>query len=356
MSFTRLNSYNHDMGLIGTSDFNHDQAPRTGVLLVNLGTPDAPTTAAVRRYLAEFLRDQRVIELSPWVWWPILYGFILNVRPRQSAAAYRKIWTDAGSPLLTISRAQAHGIAQRLQARSPDTFVVQLGMRYGNPSLASALEKLRVAGISALLVLPLYPQYSSTTTGSTFAALSQTIRRWRWVPELRFVSQYHDRPGYLTALAASVNTYQGQHSAADRLLFSFHGIPEKYCSAGDPYDRQCRETARLVAEKLGLDDDGWAISFQSRVGPAKWLKPYTEELLRDWAAEGVRSVQVLCPGFAADCLETLEEIALRYRATFLEAGGESLRYIPALNDRDDHLNTLTDLIVDNTPLGPVAES
>lgn len=323
--------------------FAHDQAACTGVLLANLGTPDAPTPAALRRYLAEFLWDRRVVEIPRLPWWLILHGIILRVRPARSARKYRAIWTPEGSPLLAISRRQAAALAAALADRHPGAIRVALGMRYGNPSIAAALAELRAAGARRLLVLPLYPQYSATTTASTFDAIAAELRAWRWLPELRFVAHYHDDPGYLDALAASVRAARAERPG-ERLLFSFHGLPKRNLLAGDPYHCQCHKTARLVAERLGLQAAQWAVAFQSRFGRAEWLQPYTGALLADWAKAGVKTVDVVCPGFAADCLETLEEIAIENRQVFLAAGGERYRYIPALNDAPTHIGALVDLI------------
>ncbi|MDZ7750478.1 MAG: ferrochelatase [Gammaproteobacteria bacterium] len=332
---------------IGESEFRHDSSGSLGVLLTNLGTPDAPTTAAVRRYLAEFLWDPRVVETPRWLWALILHGVILRIRPRRSAALYREVWTDEGSPLLTISHRQREAVAAELTARRQGPVAVALGMRYGSPSIADALEELRGANVDRLLVLPLYPQYSATTTASTFDAVADVLKTRRRLPELRFVTHYHDRPDYIAALAASVRESFARHGEPDRLLFSFHGLPRRYLLAGDPYFCECQKTARLLATALGLVQERWAVSFQSRVGREEWLRPYTDELLKEWAAAGVGHVQVVCPGFSADCLETVEEIDQQNRAFFLGAGGETFHYIPALNDRPDHVAALTGLILDH---------
>lgn len=315
-----------------------------GVLLANLGTPDAPTPAALRRYLREFLSDPRVVDLPRAVWLPVLHGIILTVRPRKSAALYRKVWTDAGSPLLVTGRRQQAGLQARLDAEAPGAFRVELAMRYGRPSIAEGLAALARAGCGRVLVLPLYPQYSSTTTASTMDAVADALRGRRDVPELRFIRDYHDRPAWVEAMAASIREDFEARGAPERLLFSFHGIPKRYADTGDPYPEQCRRSARLVAERLGLADEAWTMAFQSRFGREEWLRPYTDETLAELAAAGVRDVAVVCPGFAADCLETLEEIAMQNRDIFLGAGGERYRYIPALNDRDDHLRMLTGLV------------
>ncbi len=327
--------------------FVHDQPDCAGILLANLGTPAAPTPAAVRHYLAEFLWDSRVVEIPRLLWWLILHGAILRFRPAQSARKYQMIWTSEGSPLFAISRRQTIAVAARLAERYPGPVRVALGMRYGHPSIASALAELRAAGVRRLLVFPLYPQYSAATVASTFDAVAAELRTWRWLPELRLITHYHDDSGYLDALADSIRIARTAQPG-ERLLFSFHGLPRRNLLAGDPYYCQCQKTARLVAERLGLHASEWALSFQSRFGRAEWLKPYTSVLLTNWAKAGVKSVDVICPGFAADCLETLEEIALENRQIFLDAGGERYRYLPALNDAPAHIDVLADLISRHT--------
>ncbi len=328
--------------------FSHGEEALSGVLLTNLGTPQAPTRGAVRRYLAEFLSDPRVIEVPRVIWLAVLQ-VILIVRPGRSARAYRAIWTEHGSPLLAHARRQAELLDRELGQRDTGPVKVALGMRYGQPSIAYALETLRSAGARRIVVLPLYPQYSATTTGSTFDAVAATLRTWRWLPELRFLTHYHDHPGYIEALVDAVKASWDTHGRAERLLYSFHGLPQRYFLAGDPYPCECRKTARLVSEALGLGDEDWDVSFQSRVGREPWLKPYTDELLGEWASSGVRGVDVISPGFSADCLETLEEIDMRYRDLFLDAGGEAFHYIPALNDQPAHIRALADLL--STQLG-----
>lgn len=327
------------------SDFSHDEMPRLGILIANLGTPDAPTPSALRRYLAEFLSDPRVIELPKWKWWPILHGIVLRTRPKKSAEAYSEVWTEEGSPLLRISERQVAGIRERLEARAAGPIAVELGMRYGNPSIPSALRRLRDAGVRRLLVLPMYPQYSASTTGSTWDALAHELVHWRVVPELRFVGHYCDEPAYIEALARSIQEHWDEHGRGEHLLFSFHGVPVRYLHDGDPYHCQCRKTARLVAERLGLEDGTWQTTYQSRFGNEEWLQPYTDETVIHLAKErGIKRLDVVCPGFSADCLETIEEIGGENREYFEENGGEHLEYIPALNDRADHLDALTDLI------------
>lgn len=315
-------------------------AARCGVLIANLGTPDAPTASAIRRYLREFLSDPRVVEIPRLVWWPILYGVVLPLRPRKLVHAYGSIWTAQGSPLLAIGREQQAGL-QRLLG---DDIPVALGMRYGMPSLASALDELEQRGARRILVLPLYPQYSATTTASVFEAVFAALQRRRWMPELRLINDYHDDGAYIAALAASVRERWAQQGRGDHLLISFHSIPQRCCDLGDPYGDFCRQTAAQLARALALDDGQWTLSFQSRVGRAQWLSPYTEDTVTVLARQGVRRLDTIAPGFAADCLETLEELALRYGETFRQAGGEALRYIPALNARADHMSALASLL------------
>ncbi len=328
---------------VGDADFSHSLPEGSAVLLTNLGTPDAPTTLAVRRYLAEFLSDPRVVEVPRWLWLPLLHGVILRTRPRRSAKAYQRVWPQTGSPLLHHSKRQAGALEARLRAAGHGV-PVRLGMRYGNPSIADALAEFRGQGLARLIVLPLYPQYSATTTGSTFDALSRELRRWRRVPQLAFSDSYHDHPGYIAALAKSVRERWTRTPRAERILFSFHGVPQRYLHAGDPYFCHCHVTARLLAEALDLAPGRYGVAFQSRVGREPWVKPYTDEVLVEWARAGVRSVDVLCPGFSADCLETLEEIDIGERARFLATGGERFRYIPALNDDAAHIEALSTIV------------
>lgn len=328
----------------GAADYCHGTAPATGVLLTNLGTPDAPTPAALRRYLAEFLWDPRVVEAPRWLWWLVLHGVILRIRPARSAHAYQKVWTEQGSPLLAISRRQAEAVKQALQAQFNGRVVVALGMRYGTPSVREAMEQLRAADVRRILVFPLYPQYSASTTASTFDAVAQVLKTWRWLPELRMVNHYHDDPGYISAVANSLREAWRNRPPAERLMFSFHGLPKRYLLQGDPYHCECHKTARLIAEQLNLPADRWQVAFQSRFGREEWLKPYADHTLQEWARAGVKSVDVVCPGFSADCLETLEEVAMQNRDIFLNAGGKNYHYIPALNDSPEHIKALTNLI------------
>ncbi|MHB8425188.1 MAG: ferrochelatase [Gammaproteobacteria bacterium] len=315
-----------------------------GLLVSNLGTPDAPTAPALRSYLGEFLADPDVVTLPRLLWWPILHGLVLRTRPQKSAEAYARIWTPAGSPLLVHTRTIAAALGTELATRTGNSWPLALGMRYGKPSLHAALSELRAAGVTRLAVLPLYPQYAEATTGSTRKALTRTLGNLRWTPEVRFIESYQDHPGYIAALAASVREYWQTRGRGEQLLLSFHGIPRQVADRGDPYPGQCATSARLFAAALDLKQDAWQLTFQSRFGPAEWLTPYTDESMKILAAAGVKTVDVVCPGFAADCLETLEEIALRYAEVFREAGGAELRYLPALNARHDHVAALADVV------------
>lgn len=330
----------------GEADYRHGSAERLGILLLNLGTPDEPSTPALRRYLKQFLSDPRVIELPRWKWWPILNLIILNTRPAKSAAAYRAVWDhfESGSPLLTISREQQRGLQCRLSTQMAGPVSVAVGMRYGNPSVAQALATLRDAGARRLLVLPLYPQYAAATTASSFDAVFDELKTWRWMPELRLINHYHRDTGYLAALAASVREHMAEHGRPQKLVMSFHGVPQRYLLSGDPYHCECLVTGRLLAERLGLADDEWMVTFQSRFGREEWIQPYTDETLKALPGQGIKHIAVICPGFSADCLETIEEIGQENRDYFMGAGGESYHYIPALNARDDHLDALARLI------------
>jgi ferrochelatase len=326
---------------------SHSVAPAVGVLLTNLGTPDAPDAPALRRYLREFLSDPRVVEAPRLVWRLVLELIILPRRPRLSAELYKKVWTPEGSPLLLICRRQAAAVEEILRREVGTPLHVAVGMRYGRPSVGSALRELAEKGCRRILVLPLYPQYAGATGGSTFDAVAAELTRWRWVPDVRVIQHYHDEPGYVRALAASIREAWAEGGQPDKLLFSFHGIPQRYFDAGDPYFCHCQKTARLVTEELGLPRDRWEISFQSLFGKEEWIKPYTDLTIQAMARSGVRSLDVICPGFSADCLETLEEIDGLNRENFVHAGGERYRYIPALNDRPDHLRFLADLVESN---------
>jgi ferrochelatase len=320
---------------------------RIGVLLVNLGTPTAPTYGPVRRYLGQFLRDRRVIELCPYAWWPILYGPVLTFRPRKSAAAYRKIWLDEGSPLLTYSKRLTAKLGRELAARLGDRVRVALAMTYGEPAVKQVIAELFEQGVTRLLVLPMYPQYSGTTTGAVFDAVARVLQRWRAVPDLRFIRDYHDDAAYVEALAARIERSWQEAGGRSHLLLSYHGIPVKYVAKGDPYRSQALRMSGLVAERLGLAPTDWSVSFQSRFGPTEWLQPYTDQALRDLLAAGVRDVTVASPAFSVDCLETLEELGVEYRHMYMEGGGQSFTLVPALNDDDAHAAALASLVLRN---------
>ena len=333
---------NHYTGLAGPS---YDQPVQAGVLLVNLGTPAAPTAPALRPYLAEFLDDPRVIEYPRWLWWLILHGVILRIRPARSAHAYARIWTAEGSPLRTGSEKLAAALQASLRRTAKGPVRVALAMRYGKPSVRTQIEQLQREGVRRLLVLPLYPQYSGTSTGSVIDAVADTFKQLRWPPELRIINDYHDDAGHIEALAHSIERWWAAHGRGDKLLLSFHGIPQRYVDAGDPYFQQCHITAKRLRERLGLNESQLLVSFQSRVGREPWLQPYTDDTVRRLAREGIKRLDVACPGFAVDCLETLEEIAMQNSEFFHAAGGESLRYIPALNDSDEQVASLAALVL-----------
>ena len=332
----------HYTGLAGQS---YDQPAKAGVLLVNLGTPDAPTARAVRPYLAEFLGDPRVIEYPRWLWWLVLHGIILRIRPARSAHAYARVWTPEGSPLRVGSEKLAAALQARLGQAAAGPVRIALAMRYGKPSVREQVAQMQRQGVRRLLVLPLYPQYSGTSTGSVIDAVADTFKQLRWPPELRVINDYHDDAGHIDALAQSIQRWWASHGRGDKLLLSFHGIPQRYVASGDPYLQQCQATARLLRERLQLDETQLLVSFQSRVGREPWLQPYTDEIVKRLAREGVKRLDVACPGFAVDCLETLEEIAMQNAEFFTEAGGEALRYIPALNDSEEQVASLAALIL-----------
>lgn len=315
-----------------------------GVLIANLGTPEAPTPEAVKRYLAEFLIDPRVIEAPRLIWWLILHSFILPYRPKRSAAAYAKIWTDEGSPLLCTAKKQRQAIQHYLDEHSKDNFRVALAMRYGSPTIKDGLQTLQHANAKKIIVLPLYPQYSATTTASVFDAVADILKTWRNIPELHWIRHYHNVPAYINALVGSIRTHWQRQGRPEKILFSFHGLPRAYFDAGDPYYCECHKTAKLVATELNLKREEWLVSFQSRFGFKQWLKPYTDKTLKQLATAGSKNIHVMCPGFSADCLETLEEIDMQNKTIFLQAGGEKFSYIPALNDHSTHISMLADLI------------
>lgn len=328
----------------GENGFFHGKEEATGILLVNLGTPEAATTPAVRRYLRQFLSDPRVVEIPRLIWLPILYAFVLPRRPAKSAKMYQSVWTEDGSPLLVFSKKQQNAIQQEMKSRFNGKVVVELAMRYGKPSIESGLQKLKEQGVRRLLVLPLYPQYSATTTATTYDEVNRVLSRWRWLPEMRFVGSYHDHSSYINALAHSVKAHWQEHQRGQLLLMSFHGLPKRNLDLGDPYFCHCHKTARLLAKKLELKQDQYVVTFQSRFGKAEWLKPYTDKTLEELPAKGIKKIDVICPGFPADCLETLEEIKIENGDNFLQAGGETYRYIAALNHQKNHIHALSDII------------
>ncbi len=316
----------------------------TGVLLVNLGTPDAPSADAVRRYLGEFLWDNRVVEAPRWLWWLALHGVILRIRPKRVAKVYQSVWRKEGSPLLHYTQALTEAVSKQHSA----PLNIRYAMRYGNPGIATVLAQLQQQNLQRLLIMPLFPQYSATTSAAVFDEVTRELQSWRSVPEVRFCMQYHDHPKYISALAASIRASFQQHGTPQQLLFSFHGIPQRYCDLGDPYSVQCHTTARLVAAALKLDKSQWQLTFQSRFGREPWLQPYTDHTLKALPAQGVTSVQIISPGFAVDCLETLEELAIQNQEFFIHAGGKDFHYIPALNDANDNVALMTALISEHT--------
>jgi ferrochelatase len=328
-------------------DPRHGQLPATGILLVNLGTPESPTAEGLRPYLRQFLSDPRVIELSRPVWLTILNLFVLTTRPKKSAKLYANIWTEEGSPLLVYSRSLAEKMEARLQEEYGSPVHVSLGMTYGEPSIPRALEELRQKGCWRILFFPLYSHYSSSSTGASFDAVMKELMTWRRVPEIRTLHQFHDDPALIRALAQSIREYWDEHGEPDKLVTSYHGIPKRYFLNGDPYHCQCHKTTRLIAEELGLPKERYEVSFQSLFGREEWLKPYTEEMLEAMAHAGIRRVDVVCPGFSVDCLETIDEIGREYREVFMEAGGGEYHFIPCLNDRPEHVEALVGLAKNN---------
>jgi protoporphyrin/coproporphyrin ferrochelatase len=317
---------------------------RIGVLLVNSGTPDSLSTRDVRRFLRNLLGDPRVVELPRALWLPLLHGVILRTRPSRSARKYRRIWTDRGSPLLLFAELFRSALERELAARVIAPMSVELGMLYSSPSVANGLRKLQASGAQRILVLPMFPQYCGASTGPVYDQVAHELRRWRRIPELRVIAEYPDFPGYIEALRASVAEHWAAHGRTQHLLISFHGIPERYFKEGDPYYCKCQKTARLLADELHLRDGEWSVAFQSKYGPGVWLKPYTDETLEKMPETGHRRVTVICPGFAVDCLETLDEIAIESKARFMQAGGHEFQYVPALNARADHARALADLV------------
>jgi ferrochelatase len=318
----------------------------TGILLTNIGTPTAPTPTAVSHYLKRFLADRRVVELPRWLWLPILHGLILPLRAKRSAKLYQKIWTEHGSPLAHITQRQAQGLQTIIHQHNPNAnATVVLGMSYSEPSIEQAMAQLQAAKVQKIIVLPLYPQYSAATAGACFDAVSSILQKWRYIPQLHFINHYADHPLYIQALVNQITQHRNTTTDGQKLLFSFHGIPKRCVVAGDPYFDQCHHTARLVAEKLGLAVHQWQVVFQSRFGKEEWLQPYCDKALQALPTVGINVIDLICPGFSADCLETLEEIAQTNHKLFIEAGGKKLHYIPALNDSEEHLKALANIVL-----------
>lgn len=328
----------------GQTEYDHKgESPRKGVLLCNLGTPDAPKTPELRRYLKQFLSDPRVVEVPRLIWWIILNLVILRLRPRNSAKLYKSVWTEGGSPLLVNSQAQVDGVQKILDIKYHGQVPVVLGMRYGNPSIESAIKQLTELNVRNITVLPLYPQYSGATTGSTFDAIADVFKKTRWVPQLQFIGGYHQSPLFIDALSSSIRKQFKAHGVPDKLIMSYHGTPQSYLKKGDPYHCLCHQTTRLVAENMGLDESKVMTTFQSRFGREPWLQPYTDKTLESMPSQGIKHLAVMCPGFSSDCLETIEEINMEARETFIEAGGETFHYIPCLNDDQEHINALASI-------------
>lgn len=327
-----------------TEQAHEKKNSRTGILITNLGTPDEPDTASVRRYLNEFLSDPRVVEIPRLVWMVILHGIILRVRPAKSARLYKSIWTEDGSPLMAIGKRQRERLQQALRDSGRQDFELQLAMRYGRPSITESLRAFQQQGIHRVVVLPLYPQYAGPTTGSTFDAVADELRQWRWVPELHFINSYHDHPLYIEALANSIRKHFDEYGKPQKLVLSYHGMPKRNLMLGDPYHCHCQKTTRLVVEQLGLGEEEYVTTFQSRFGKAEWLQPYTDATLASLPGQGVNDVAIISPAFSADCLETIEELDQENRKIFMDAGGEQYRYIPCLNDGDEHIRLMAELL------------
>ena len=335
------------MQYIGESDFRHDDAQKLGILFVNLGTPDAPDTAASRRFLSEFLWDPRVIEIPRLLWWLILHLIILRVRPKKVAKMYQKIWTSKGSPLLVNSKSQLELVTKNLSSSISAPIECVLAMRYGNPSLLKAMQQLHNANVRRVLVVPLYPQYSSSTTASIYDAVSVYLKHIRWIPEMRFVNNYADMPDYIDACVKKIKQHWQKEGRGQKLVLSFHGLPKKSLMDGDPYHCQCHLTSRLIAESLGISPKEWITTFQSRFGRQEWLKPYTDECLQEMPQNGITSIDIFCPGFSSDCLETLEEINIQNREIFLKSGGDRFSYIEALNSSEPHIQAISNLVLNH---------
>ncbi|MBL4900049.1 MAG: ferrochelatase [Colwellia sp.] len=337
---------------VNQSEENNNSALKLGVLLTNLGSPAEPKTIAVRNYLREFLSDPRVVEIPRVIWMLILHGIVLRFRPKKSAKLYQSIWTEQGAPLVVISQAQNKKVEAQLKQQYGENVIVDIAMRYGEPSISSVLQKFQQQGVDKLVVLPLYPQYAGPTTASTFDTVSKELQKWRYIPSLHFINSYHNNPLYIEALANSISEHLSKHGKPDKLVLSYHGMPELFYLRGDPYFDFCQITTdllkkELLARSLGLTDETFVMTFQSRFGKAKWLQPYTDKTLATLAKEGNKHIAIISPAFSADCLETLEELECENREVFMKAGGEHYHYIAALNDRDDHIESLVSIL---TPL------
>ena len=327
------------MKFIGEENFKHQNRQKIGVLICNLGTPESYQTKDVRRFLRQFLSDGRVIEIPKIIWWFILNGIILTLRPSKSAKLYKSVWTKEGSPLLVFSKK----LIEKLKLVANDDCEVELAMRYGNPNMEEALLSLKNKNCRKLIVLPMFPQYSGTTTGSIFDEVTRVLSKWRWVPSLNFINSYHDNDYYINALADSISTHL-QKNTPQKIIFTYHGIPKRNFDLGDPYQCYCQKTTRLVAEKLNLKEDEYMTTFQSRFGPAEWLKPYTSDTMEELPKKGIKNILVVAPAFSVDCLETIEEIDEENKEIFLNSGGLNFTYVPCLNDSDGHVNFLRQLI------------
>ena len=337
---------------IGEKDYEHGSKEKIGILITNLGTPDAPNKKELKVYLNQFLSDPRVIELPKILWQIILKLVILQIRPSKSAEAYKQIWTDKGSPLLDIANRQLNKIQSSFSSKN-ENIVFEVGMRYGNPSIPDALLKLQKKQVRRLLVLPMYPQYCAATTGSTFDEVTNVLQKWRWIPEMRFINQYFEEKNYIEALSNSIKSFWKKTSKPQKIIFSYHGIPKRYLTNGDPYHCFCLKTTRLVKEYMGLSDDEIMTTFQSRFGREEWLKPYTSETLKELPKQGIKNIHIISPGFSSDCLVTLEELEEENKEYFMESGGENYHYIPCLNDHDDHIDVFVNLIKKHTQGWPL---
>ena len=334
------------MNYIGQKDYSHNTKPRVAVLLTNLGTPASPTTKDLRVYLKEFLSDPRVVEVPRLLWFLILNLIILRIRPKKSAKLYKSIWTEMGSPLMSNTIKQKDMLEEKFKLLDK-SIIIDFAMRYGKPTIKEKLHTLQNTGADKILILPLYPQYSGATSGSTFDAVSKVFSKTRWVPNIRFISSYHDHKDYIDACVQQINSFWTNNSKPEKLVLSYHGVPKKYLTKGDPYYCHCQKTSRLISEHLDFNKENIITTFQSRFGNEEWLKPYTDETLKQLGNDGVSSINVFCPGFSSDCLETLEEIAVENKNYFIESGGASYNYIPALNSESAHIESLYSLILKN---------